>query len=82
MFFKSTRGADAGQNDWMLNSAKFVLSYIKPKCLWGENAPGLFDNPGRDLVEKLRAIADKYSYHTVFPWSKLTLSSMDCRREE
>jgi len=59
---QSARGADAVQNDWMLKSAKFVLSSIKPKCLWGENAPGLFDNPGRDLVEKLRAIANEYSY--------------------
>jgi len=59
---QSARGADAVQNDWMLKSAQFVLSFIKPKCLWGENAPGLFDNPGKDLVEKLRQIAENHSY--------------------
>ena len=46
----------------MLRSAEFVLLHLKPKCLWGENAPGLFDNPGKDLVEKLRAIGHQYSY--------------------
>ena len=60
--YQSARGADAVQNDWMLKSAQFVLSFIKPKCLWGENAPGLFDNPGKDLVEKLRQIAESHSY--------------------
>ena len=46
----------------MLNSAEFVLTHIKPKVLWGENAPGLFDNPGKELVEKMRLIAEKHEY--------------------
>jgi len=58
----TARGSDAVQNQWMIQSAEFVLSYIKPKCYWGENAPGLFDNPGKELVDKLRAIGEKYNY--------------------
>eukprot|EP00092_Neocalanus_flemingeri_P029081 GFUD01031568.1.p1 GENE.GFUD01031568.1~~GFUD01031568.1.p1 ORF type:complete len:712 (-),score=175.54 GFUD01031568.1:182-2119(-) len=59
---QTARGSDAVQNDWMLKSAEFVLSYIKPKVLWGENAPGLFDNPGKELVEKLKVIAHNQNY--------------------
>ena len=51
VFFKCTmyiylgaksRGSDAVQNVWMINSANFVLTKIRPKVFWGENAPGLF----------------------------------------
>ena len=37
-----SRGSDAVQNVWMINSANFVLTKIRPKVFWGENAPGLF----------------------------------------
>ena len=46
----------------MLDSAKYVLSSLRPKVLWGENAPGLFDNPGRDLVAKLRTLGQEHGY--------------------
>ena len=39
---EKSRGSDAVQNQWMIRSAVFVLETIKPKCFWGENAPGLF----------------------------------------
>lgn len=56
------RGADAPQNDWMYKSAEFVLENIKPKVLWGENAPGLYGPIGIPVVAKLRDIAEKYGY--------------------
>jgi len=59
---RAARGSDAVQNDWMLKSAKFVLSDIKPKVLWGENAPGLFFKIGRDLARKLQLIGQKFGY--------------------
>jgi len=59
---QSARGSDAVQNSWMLDSAKYVLSSLRPKVLWGENAPGLFDNPGRDLVAKLRTLGQEHGY--------------------
>ena len=58
----AARGSDAVQNQWMINSAKFTLGTIRPKVLWGENAPGMFENPGRNLVEKLRLIGEDHGY--------------------
>ena len=39
---EKSRGSDAVQNVWMIRSAEFVLTKIRPKVFWGENAPGLF----------------------------------------
>jgi hypothetical protein len=32
----------------------FVLSTIKPKCFWGENAPGLYTQVGEEVLQKLK----------------------------
>ena len=63
----SGRGADAQQNQWMLRSAQFVLETIRPKVLWGENAPGLFLSLGADMVPRLRALGmhNGYSFSMV-----------------
>jgi len=58
----AARGPEAVQNDWMLRSAELVLSVIKPKVFWGENAPGLFTKSGRDLVTKLKLIGQRFGY--------------------
>jgi len=57
-----SRGSDAVQNEWIYKTTKFVLEYIKPKVLWGENAPGLFTNIGEGVVKKLEDFAEKYGY--------------------
>lgn len=54
--------ADAKQNDWMYLSTEFVLKNIKPKVLWGENAPGLSTSKGRPVAEKIAEIGRKYGY--------------------
>lgn len=54
--------ADAKQNDWLYLSTEFVLENIKPKVLWGENAPGLSTSKGRPVAEKIAAIGRKYGY--------------------
>lgn len=59
---ESSRGSDAIQNKWMYESSEYVLSRVKPKVLWGENAPGLFTKMGEGVVNKLREIAKKYNY--------------------
>ena len=56
------RGSDASQNEWMIKSAKFVLQIIKPKAYWGENAPGLFSDLGRGIVNRLRDLALEHGY--------------------
>jgi len=56
------RGSDAKQNDWLYRSAEYVLENIKPKVFFGENAPGLYTNSGKGVVEKLKDIAEKHDY--------------------
>jgi site-specific DNA-cytosine methylase len=57
-----SRGSDAAQNEWMYKSAKFVLGTLKPRVFFGENAPGLFGEIGKGVVEKLFEIAQEYGY--------------------
>jgi len=54
--------AESETNNWMFESANYVLKNIMPKVFWGENAPGLYGSMGVPVVEKLRKIAEKYSY--------------------
>ena len=48
------RGSDAEANKWMFKSAEYVLGKIKPKVVWGENAPLLFTKTGQGVVDGLR----------------------------
>lgn len=58
----NSRGSDAAQNEWMYRSAEYVLEHIQPKVLFGENAPGLFSDMGKGVVEKLREIGKQRGY--------------------
>jgi site-specific DNA-cytosine methylase len=49
-------------NDWMVETAKFVLNEVKPEVLWGENAPRLASKMGEPVVEQLREIAKENGY--------------------
>ena len=51
-----------GHNDWMYDSSRYVLEHIQPKVLWGENAPRLAMEPGKEVVAKLREIGKEYGY--------------------
>ncbi len=53
---------DNKANDWMVESAKYVLGKVKPKVFWGENAPRLASKMGEPIVEKLRVIAKENGY--------------------
>ena len=53
---------DNKANDWMIESAKYVLSRVKPKCFWGENAPRLASKMGEPIVKKLRKLAKENGY--------------------
>ena len=54
--------SDSSTNDWMVESANYVLEKVQPKVFWGENAPGLYGNMGKPVVEKLRKVGQKYGY--------------------
>ena len=49
-------------NNWMYETAEYVLGTISPKVFWGENAPRLAQKTGIPVVKKLRKIADKHGY--------------------
>lgn len=49
-------------NDWMIESAKYVLSTVKPRVFWGENAPRLASKMGQPIVDKLRHYAAENGY--------------------
>lgn len=49
-------------NNWMIESAIYVLGKIKPQCFWGENAPRLASKMGEPIVDRLRKIADSNGY--------------------
>ena len=40
----------------------FILSLIKPTCLWGENAPGLYTPVGQEVLHKLKEIGMTFNY--------------------
>ena len=58
----ASRGSGATQNKWMYDSSEYILENVKPKVLWGENAPGLFTKMGEGVVERLKEIGRKYGY--------------------
>lgn len=52
----------AQKNVWMNESTQWILEHVKPKVLWGENAPNLFSESGEHIVNNLRQIAARYGY--------------------
>lgn len=52
----------AGVNKWLIESANFITGKLKPKVFWGENAPGLYTNMGKEIRDELRSIAAKNGY--------------------
>ena len=54
--------SEAAANDWMYRTTEYVLKEVKPKVLWGENAPGFAGKIGKPVVDKLRVIAKEHGY--------------------
>lgn len=46
-------GDDNQNNKWLLETTKFVLEDIKPRVLWGENAPGFAGKIGKNIREQM-----------------------------
>lgn len=61
-FLSMGYGDDNAKNDWMRESAKFVLGEMKPKVFWGENSPNLAGHVGRNVRGDLRKIAADNGY--------------------
>lgn len=58
----ATRSANNATNNWLYKVAEFTLSKIKPTVYWGENAPGLYSDDNKLVVDKLREYAKTYGY--------------------
>ncbi len=59
---EKSRGEEAIQNQWMYKTASYVLSTIKPRVMFGENAPNLFTDAGKAVREKLQRIGKANGY--------------------
>ncbi len=69
----TTSSADSAVNEWMYKTAEYVLSEIKPRVFWGENAPRLFSKSGEKVADQLHKIGTRngYSLNLYFTESKL-----------
>jgi len=56
----------APPNEWMYESAHFVLGRVKPTLYAFENAPGLYSNVGIEVRDNLIALAKQYGYAITF----------------
>ncbi len=59
---KTRKGADAEQNEFMYQSARFSIENNDVDVLIGENAPGLYSDRGKPVADKLSALAEEYGY--------------------
>jgi len=57
-----TSNGDSLTNDWMVNTAGYVLESLSPRVFWGENAPRLASKMGEPVVNKLKRIANDNGY--------------------
>ena len=73
--------SNAPANDWMLQTAKFVLEDLKPTVFWGENAPRLASAMGEPVVKKLRKIAKANGYTMMIYKTKSILHGLSQVRD-
>jgi len=58
----STSNADSKTNDWMVESSRFIIENVRPRVLYGENAPALSTKKGRLVALKLFQLAKDNGY--------------------
>lgn len=58
----SNRSADNATNNWLYMSAEYILGKVKPKVYFGENAPGLYSDQNRKVLDRLREYGKQYGY--------------------
>lgn len=61
--YHNSHGEQNENNQWMEKSSEYVLKHVKPKVLWGENAPGLAGKIGKFMREKLYKIGQENGYN-------------------
>lgn len=79
--YHSSYGEHNPNNQWMEKTTKYVLEDVRPKVLWGENAPALATNVGKFMREKLRQISNDAGYNmTIYVTKSLLHGSPQIRR--
>ena len=79
--YHSSYGEHNQNNQWMEKTTKYVLEQVRPKVLWGENAPALATNVGKFMRDKLRQISDAAGYNmTIYITKSLLHGSPQIRR--
>lgn len=79
--YHSSYGEHNPNNQWMEKSTHMVLNEIRPKVLWGENAPALATSVGKFMREKLNKVADKAGYNmSIFVTKTLLHGNPQIRR--
>ena len=61
--YHNSAGEQNENNQWMDKSSRFVLESVRPKVLWGENAPALAGKVGKFMREKLYKIGQDHGYN-------------------
>ena len=61
--YHNAYGEENQNNQWLEKTTQLVLNEVKPKVLWGENAPALATNVGKFMKNKMIDIADKAGYN-------------------
>lgn len=72
---------DSKMNQWMYESAKYVLGQIKPEVFWGENAPRLSAPSGKAVADKLHAIGRENGYSLLLYKTKSILHGLSQVRD-
>jgi len=67
-------------NSWMFETTKHVLTNLKPRVFWGENAPAMYSARGESVREKLKAYAAQNGYTMSFYFTSTHLHGVPQRR--
>lgn len=76
----NNHGAESTHNVWMYKTAEFVLGHIKPKVMFGENAPGLFQAKGAPVARRLYEIGKENGYSFSMVYTDTTLHGVPQKR--
>lgn len=57
-----TSSSNSQMNDWMYQTAEYVLNVVRPQVFWGENAPALATKKGKPVADKLFEIGEREGY--------------------
>lgn len=68
-------------NKWLGETTKYVLNEMKPKVLWGENAPALAEKMGENVRNNMREIGREAGY-TMSLYRTRTLLHGGCQVRE